>query len=163
MILRLAAALVLCVLAAPSFGQEPVAWKTGREAAVIEQRIDALLRQMTLDEKVGQLHLSGRGEGFNPARISEGRMGGVMNFVVPQEVADVQRAVRQSRLKIPLDAVHGFSTYFPLPLGQASTWNPELIEEAAYWTGREARAAGINWTFAPMVDISRDPRGGRAL
>lgn len=167
MILRLAAALILCVLAAPSFGQEPVAWKTGREAAVIEQRIDALLRQMTLDEKVGQLHLSGRGEGFNPARIREGRMGAVMNFVVPQEVADVQKAVRQSRLKIPLiiglDAVHGFSTYFPLPLGQASTWNPELIEEAAYWTGREARAAGINWTFAPMVDISRDPRWGRAL
>lgn len=167
MILRLAAALLLCVVSLPSLGQEAVAWKTGRAAVLIEQRIDALLRQMTLDEKVGQLHLSGRGEGFKPERIREGRMGAVMNFVVPQEIADVQKAVRQSRLRIPLiiglDAVHGFSTYFPLPLGQASSWNPELIEEAAYWTGREARAAGVNWTFAPMVDISRDPRWGRVL
>lgn len=167
MILRLAAAFLLCVASLPSLGQEAVAWKTGREAAAIERRIDALLKQMTLDEKVGQLHLSGRGEGFKPERVREGRMGAVMNFVVPQEVADVQKAVRQSRLKIPLiiglDAVHGFSTYFPLPLGQASSWNPELIEEAAYWTGREARAAGVNWTFAPMVDISRDPRWGRVL
>ncbi|WP_181832454.1 glycoside hydrolase family 3 N-terminal domain-containing protein [Bosea caraganae] len=167
MILRLAAALVLCILALPSLAQVPVAWKTGREAVVIEQRVEALLKRMTLDEKVGQLHLSGRGEGFNAARIREGRMGAVMNFVVPQEIADAQRAVRESRLKIPLiiglDAVHGFSTYFPLPLGQASSWNPELIEEAAYWTGREAGAAGINWTFAPMVDISRDPRWGRVL
>lgn len=167
MILRLAAALLLCVVALPSLGQEAVAWKTGRAAVLIEQRIDALLRQMTLDEKVGQLHLSGRGEGFKPERIREGRMGAVMNFVVPQEIADVQKAVRQSRLRIPLiiglDAVHGFSTYFPLPLGQASSWNPELIEKAAYWTGREARAAGVNWTFAPMVDISRDPRWGRVL
>lgn len=167
MILRLAAALVLCVFAVPSFGQESVAWKAGREAAAIERRIEALLKQMTLAEKVGQLHLSGRGEGFKPERIREGRIGAVMNFVVPQEIADVQKAVRQSRLKIPLiiglDAVHGFSTYFPFPLGQASTWNPALIEEAAFWTGREAAAAGINWTFAPMVDVSRDPRWGRVL
>ncbi|MGO4735232.1 glycoside hydrolase family 3 N-terminal domain-containing protein [Bosea sp. 2KB_26] len=167
MILRLAAALCLTLLAHAAPAQDTVAWKTGREAKLIETRIEALLKTMTLDEKVGQLHLSGRGEGFNAARIREGRMGGVMNFVVPQEVADVQKAARESRLKIPLiiglDAVHGFSTYFPLPLGQASTWNPELIEEAAYWTGREARAAGIQWTFAPMVDISRDPRWGRVL
>jgi beta-glucosidase len=172
MILRLFAALCLTLFAHAAPAQETVApktvaWKTGREAQAIERRIEALLKQMTLEEKVGQLHLSGRGEGFNAARIREGRMGGVMNFVVPQEVADVQKAVRESRLKIPLiiglDAVHGFSTYFPLPLGQASTWNPELIEQAAYWTGREAGAAGINWTFAPMVDVSRDPRWGRVL
>lgn len=167
MILRLFAALCLTLFACAAPAQETVAWKTGREAQAIERRIEALLKRMTLDEKVGQLHLSGRGEGFNAARIREGRMGGVMNFVVPQEVADVQKAVRASRLKIPLiiglDAVHGFSTYFPLPLGQASTWNPELIEQAAYWTGREAGAAGVNWTFAPMVDVSRDPRWGRVL
>lgn len=145
----------------------PVAWKTGGEARAIERRIDGLLQQMTLEEKVGQLHLSGRGDGFDIAQIKSGRMGAVMNFVVPAEVLAVQKAVRESRLKIPLiiglDAVHGFSTYFPLPLGQASTWNPALIEEAAYWTGREASAAGINWTFAPMVDMSRDPRWGRVL
>ncbi len=145
----------------------PVAWKTGAEARAIERRIDALLARMTLEEKVGQLHLSGRGDGFDIAQVKAGRMGGVMNFVVPAEVLAVQKAVRESRLKIPLiiglDAVHGFSTYFPLPLGQASSWNPALIEEAAYWTGREASAAGINWTFAPMVDMSRDPRWGRVL
>lgn len=167
MILRLIAALCLTLFTSVAIAKEDLGWKTGRDAQAIEESIEALLAKMTLEEKVGQLHLSGRGEGFNPARIREGRMGGVMNFVVPQEIADVQKAVRESRLKIPLiiglDAVHGFSTYFPLPLGQASTWNAALIEEAAYWTGREARAAGIQWTFAPMVDISRDPRWGRVL
>ncbi|SFI30131.1 beta-glucosidase [Bosea sp. OK403] len=172
MILRLVAAFLLCLFAPQAFvddafADDTVAWKTGREAAAIERRIDALLAKMTLEEKVGQLHLSGRGDGFDINQIKAGRMGGVMNFVVPSEVLAVQHAARESRLKIPviigLDAVHGFSTYFPLPLGQASTWNPGLIEEAAYWTGREARAAGIQWTFAPMVDISRDPRWGRVL
>lgn len=172
MILRLVAAFLLCLVAPQAFADnafadDTVAWKTGREAAAIERRIDALLAKMTLEEKVGQLHLSGRGDGFDINQIKTGHMGGVMNFVVPSEVLAVQHAARESRLKIPviigLDAVHGFSTYFPLPLGQASTWNPKLIEEAAYWTGREARAAGIQWTFAPMVDISRDPRWGRVL
>lgn len=177
MTLRLAATLLACCLAIPAFAPpasaqpsptaQAVGWKTGPEAAAIERRIDGLLRQMTLDEKVGQLHLSGRGDGFDIEQIKSGRMGAVMNFVVPAEVLAVQKAARTTRLKIPLiiglDAVHGFSTYFPLPLGQAATWNPALIEAAAYWTGREASAAGINWTFAPMVDISRDPRWGRVL
>lgn len=167
MILRLVAALLFCGLAGAALAQQQVGWKTGREAAEIERKIEALLKRMTLEEKVGQLHLSGRGEGFDIEQVRTGRMGAVMNFVVPQEIRQVQEAVRQSRLRIPLiiglDAVHGFSTYFPLPLGQASSWNPELIEQAAYWTGREARAAGVNWTFAPMVDISRDPRWGRVL
>ncbi|CAD5247714.1 Periplasmic beta-glucosidase [Bosea sp. 62] len=168
MLLRLVAAFLFCGLATFAHAQqEGVGWKQGREAAEIERKITALIGRMTLEEKVGQLHLSGRGEGFDINQVKAGRMGAVMNFVVPQEVRQVQEAVRQSRLKIPLiiglDAVHGFSTYFPLPLGQASSWNPQLIEQAAYWTGREARAAGVNWTFAPMVDISRDPRWGRVL
>jgi beta-glucosidase len=177
MILRLATVLFAwCCLAQPVHSQpapartEPaqaVGWKTGREAAAIERRIDALIARMTLPEKVGQLVLTGRGDGFDINRIRDGLIGGVMNFVVPREVREVQEAVRASRLKIPLiiglDAVHGFSTYFPLPLGQAATFNPALIEEAAYWTGREAAAAGVNWTFAPMVDMSRDPRWGRGL
>ncbi len=83
---------------------------------------------MTLEEKVGQLHLSGRGDGFDASQIRSGDMGAVMNFVVPAEILAVQKAARESRLKIPLiiglDAVHGFSTYFPLPLGQAASWNP---------------------------------------
>ncbi|MGX5734600.1 glycoside hydrolase family 3 N-terminal domain-containing protein [Bosea thiooxidans] len=167
MALRLVAAFLLLCLATAAPAQQVVSWKTGREAQGIERRIDALLRQMTLKEKVGQLHLSGRGEGFDINQVRSGEMGAVMNFVVPAEVLAVQKAVRESRLKIPLiiglDAVHGFSTYFPFPLGQASSWNPELIEQAAYWSGREAAAAGINWTFAPMVDITRDPRWGRTL
>ncbi|SIQ27776.1 glycoside hydrolase family 3 N-terminal domain-containing protein [Bosea sp. TND4EK4] len=167
MLLRLVAALLLCLPAAAAFAQQPLAWKTGREAQAIERKVDALLKRMTLEEKVGQLHLSGRGDGFDAGQIRSGDMGAVMNFVVPAEVLAVQKAVRESRLKIPLiiglDAVHGFSTYFPLPLGQAASWNPGLIEQAAYWTGREASAAGVNWTFAPMVDISRDPRWGRVL
>ncbi|MCU4180779.1 glycoside hydrolase family 3 N-terminal domain-containing protein [Bosea sp. BH3] len=167
MALRLVAAFLLLCLATAASAQQAVSWKTGREAQGIERRIDALLRRMTLEEKVGQLHLSGRGEGFDVEQVRSGAMGAVMNFVVPAEILAVQKAVRESRLRIPLiiglDAVHGFSTYFPLPLGQASSWNPELIEKAAYWTGREASAAGVNWTFAPMVDISRDPRWGRTL
>lgn len=167
MLLRLVAALLLCLPAAAAFAQQPLAWKTGREAQAIERKVDALLKRMTLEEKVGQLHLSGRGDGFDAGQIRSGDMGAVMNFVVPAEVLAVQKAARESRLKIPLiiglDAVHGFSTYFPLPLGQAASWNPGLIEQAAYWTGREASAAGVNWTFAPMVDISRDPRWGRVL
>lgn len=145
----------------------PMAWKTGAEARAIERRIDGLIARMTLEEKVGQLHLYGRREGFDYGEIRAGRVGNVMNFIDPAEVAAVQKAARESRLGIPLliglDAVHGVSTYFPLPLGQAATFNPALVEEAALWTGREARALGINWTFAPMVDMGRDPRWGRLL
>ncbi len=151
----------------PARAQSPISWKTGAEARAIERRIDGLIARMTLEEKVGQLHLYGRREGFDYGEIRSGRIGNVMNFVDPAEVQAVQRAVRESRLRIPLliglDAVHGVSTYFPLPLGQAATFNPALVEEAARWTSREARALGINWTFAPMVDMSRDPRWGRVL
>jgi beta-glucosidase len=161
------ALLAPCLAIGDAAAQMPMAWKTGPEAAAIERRIDRLLRQMTLDEKVGQLHLYGRRKGFDYGEIRSGRIGNVMNFVDPAEIAAVQKAARESRLKIPLliglDAVHGVSTYFPLPLGQAATFNPALVEEAALWTGREARALGINWTFAPMVDMGRDPRWGRLL
>ncbi len=173
MFLRLFAAFFLCaastipvraqaVPASPTIG-----WRGAAESARIERRIDALLAKMTLSEKVGQLHLYGRREGFDLAEIRSGRVGNVMNYIEPSEMLAVQKAVRESRLKIPLliglDAVHGVSTYFPLPLGQAATFNPALVEEAARWTGREARALGVNWTFAPMVDMSRDPRWGRVL
>jgi beta-glucosidase len=169
-ILARIAALLVCAAMAPitsAAAQAPMGWRTGVEAERIEQRIDGLIRQMTLEEKVGQLHLYGRREGFDYNEIRAGRIGNVMNFVDPAEMAAVQKAARESRLKIPLliglDAVHGVSTYFPLPLGQAASFNPKLIEEAALWTAREARALGVNWTFAPMVDMSRDPRWGRVL
>ena len=165
--LVLALCLFALFLAAPAAAQSPIGWRTGAEARAIERRVDALLRAMTLEEKVGQLHLYGRREGFDFGEIRAGRIGNVMNFVDPAEMQAVQKAARESRLRIPLliglDAVHGVSTYFPLPLGQAATFNPALVEEAALWTSREARALGINWTFAPMVDMSRDPRWGRVL
>lgn len=165
--LLLALCLILGPCVARTEAQQPIRWKTGEAAAAIERRIDGLVRRMTLEEKVGQLHLYGRREGFDFNEIRAGRIGNVMNFVDPGEVQAVQRAVRESRLGIPLliglDAVHGVSTYFPLPLGQAATFNPALVEEASAWTSREARALGINWTFAPMVDMSRDPRWGRVL
>ncbi|RFB81380.1 glycoside hydrolase family 3 N-terminal domain-containing protein [Methylovirgula sp. 4M-Z18] len=132
-----------------------------------EEKIDALIAQMTIEEKVGQLNLVGREQSVSPDNARAGRLGGIMNYVDPKEVRAFQEAAAQSRLKIPLlvalDAVHGFSTDFPFPLSQASSWNPSLIEQSSHWTAREAAAVGINWTFAPMVDLSRDPRWGRVL
>ncbi|WP_170181702.1 glycoside hydrolase family 3 N-terminal domain-containing protein [Phreatobacter stygius] len=144
-----------------------LAWRTGDEAQAIERRVEALLARMTLDEKIGQLNLTGRGDGFDPQWVATGRSGAVMNFIDPAEVRRLQDLVQASRLKIPLiiglDAIHGFATYFPQPIGQAATFDPRLIELAAYWTARESRAAGVNWTFAPMVDLTRDPRWGRVF
>jgi beta-glucosidase len=153
---------------APAPWEPPhLAWKTGAEAEAFERRIDGLIAAMTLEEKIGQLNLTGRGDGFQPDWARSGRSGAVMNFIHPNDIRGLQDLTRQSRLGIPLiiglDAIHGYATYFPQPLGQAATFNPRLIELAAYWTGREARAAGINWTFAPMVDMSRDPRWGRVM
>jgi beta-glucosidase len=148
-------------------GAQPVGWKLGAEAARIEARIDALIARMTLDEKAGQLNLMGRTDKLPLELFRSGRAGGAMNFIDPKEILQAQQAAAASRLKIPLiiglDAVHGVATYFPLPLGQASSFNPALVQRSAEWVAREASAAGINWTFAPMVDMSRDPRWGRAL
>ncbi len=144
-----------------------LAWKTGEQAQAIERRVEELLARMTLDEKIGQLNLTGRGDGFDPQWVATGRSGAVMNFIDPKEIRQLQDLVQASRLKIPLiiglDAIHGFATYFPQPIGQAATFDPRLIELAAYWTARETRAAGVNWTFAPMVDMTRDPRWGRVF
>lgn len=144
-----------------------LAWKTGEEARRIERRIDALLARMTLEEKIGQLNLTGRGDGFDPAWIETGRTGAVMNFTEPAEIRALYDRVARSRLRIPLiiglDAINGFATYFPQPIGQAATFNMRLVELASYWSAREARAAGINWTFAPMIDMTRDARWGRIM
>jgi beta-glucosidase len=154
--------------AAPAtFPSRPVGWMTGAEATRIESRIEALLKRMTLDEKVGQLNLTGRTDKLPLDLFRSGGAGAAMNFIDPREILAAQKAASESRLKIPLiiglDAVHGVATYFPLPLGQASSFNPALVERSAQWVAREAAAAGINWTFAPMVDMSRDPRWGRVL
>lgn len=164
--------LLLAIAPLPALAQQPpgppaLAWRTGAEARAIERRIDALLARMTTAEKIGQLNLRGRGEDFRPEWIAQGRTGAVMNFTEPSEIAAVRAQVARSRLKIPLilglDAINGFATYFPQPIGQAATFNPRLVELASYWSAREARATGINWTFAPMIDMTRDARWGRNM
>jgi len=138
--------------------------------SVVDKRIAALLDKMTLTEKVGQMSQV-HAEGANAPdelgdAIRAGRIGSVINNVDLDVVSELQRiAVEESRLGIPLlfgrDVIHGFRTIFPIPLGQAATWNPELVRDGARLAAREAATRGINWTFAPMMDITRDPRWGR--
>ena len=134
----------------------------------IEKQIDHLLSQMTLEEKIGQMNQldpSWSAE-EKEAQIREGLVGSIFNIVDPHEVNRLQRmAVEETRLGIPLlvarDVIHGFRTIYPIPLGQAATFDPALVEEAARLTADEAVQAGVRWTFSPMVDVARDPRWGR--
>src|SRR4051794_40931319 len=139
-------------------------------AAEIEKRIDALLSRMTLEEKLGQMSQSTSMQ--TPLsdeikqQIRKGRWGSFLNAGLPSDRMEAQRiAVKESRLGIPLifgrDVIHGYRTVFPIPLGQAASWNPELIQAAAAVAAKEASTEGIHWTFAPMLDITRDPRWGR--
>nr|WP_315132708.1 beta-glucosidase BglX [uncultured Flavobacterium sp.] len=136
--------------------------------------VSELLSKMTLDEKIGQLNLptsgditTGAANSSNVAKnIEEGKVGGLFNIKSVQKIKEVQRiAVEKSRLKIPLlfgmDVIHGYETTFPIPLGLSCSWDMKLIERSAQIAAKEASADGINWTFSPMVDISRDPRWGR--
>jgi beta-glucosidase len=137
----------------------------------IETRIDALLASMTLQEKLGQLQqLDGFAEGkYRDEHLElarKGLLGSTLNVRGARIVNDLQRvAVEESRLKIPLifafDVIHGYRTIFPIPLGEAASWDPAAVEQAAAIAAAEARAAGLHWTFAPMVDIARDARWGR--
>lgn len=136
----------------------------------VEQRIDALLARMTLEEKVGQMSQSTSMRTPISAEIRDeirrGRWGSFLNAGSAEDRAEAQRiATTGSRLGIPLlfgrDVIHGYATVFPIPLGQSASWNPELLREAAGVAAREAAAQGIHWTFAPMIDIARDPRWGR--
>ena len=133
-----------------------------------ERFVEDLLSQMTMEEKIGQMNQldpsydSERKE----ALIREGKVGALLNGIGAKEVNRLQRlAVEETRLGIPLiagrDVIHGYKTIFPIPLGQAATWNPELIEQAAQLTAQEAYQDGIRWAFSPMVDVARDPRWGR--
>ncbi len=140
------------------------------EPSAVDERVAALLGRMTLAEKIGQMNQVNVDDGRKPALLEEevrdGRIGAVINLVDPARAEALQRvAVEQSRLGIPLlvgrDVIHGFRTVMPIPLGQAATWNPGLVREGARVAAVEAAAAGVNWTFAPMIDIARDPRWGR--
>uniref|UniRef100_UPI00374D8108 glycoside hydrolase family 3 N-terminal domain-containing protein n=3 Tax=Bacteroides TaxID=816 RepID=UPI00374D8108 len=136
--------------------------------------IDALMKRMTVDEKIGQLNLpvtgditTGQAKSSDIAgRIKRGEVGGLFNLKGVEKIRDVQKlAVENSRLGIPLlfgmDVIHGYETIFPIPLGLSCTWDMKAIEESARIAAIEASADGISWTFSPMVDISRDPRWGR--
>lgn len=136
--------------------------------------VSQLMAKMTLQEKIGQLNLptsgditTGQANSSNVAKsIAEGKVGGLFNIKSAQKIKEVQRiAIEKSRLKIPLlfgmDVIHGYETTFPIPLGLSCTWDMNLIKRSAEIAAQEASADGINWTFSPMVDISRDPRWGR--
>lgn len=136
----------------------------------IEQRVRQLLGQMTLAEKIGQMVQLNAGDGDPVAELADrlraGGVGSILNQVDVEIVNELQRiAVEESRLGIPLlvgrDVIHGFKTVMPIPLGQAATWNPELVREGARISALEAATAGVNWTFAPMIDVARDARWGR--
>ena len=134
----------------------------------VERRVDQLLSRMTLSEKIGQMNqVSAGGEVANYAdALRKGQVGSILNEVDPVKVNEFQRiSVEESRLGIPLlvarDVIHGFHTIFPIPLGLASTFDPELVEAGARVASVEATGQGVRWTFSPMLDIARDPRWGR--
>jgi beta-glucosidase len=143
----------------------------------IEARVDALLQQMTLEEKVGQLiqrtafgGVTGPGSVSSPMAeaAAKGEVGSLFNLIDPATINIIQKAaVEKSRLHIPiifgLDVIHGFRTGFPVPLAMSATWDPALVERASRVAAEEASEAGVRWTFSPMVDIARDARWGRIV
>ncbi len=183
MIRKLWAAIVLCVVllchslgaqTATSARRPRIPVRTGINDSTLDVKVDALLRKMTLEEKVGQLVQYSAGQPTGPGTgrtdyndmIASGQIGALFNISTARETNAYQHiAVEKSRLHIPivfgLDVIHGFRTEFPIPLGLASTWDPVLVEQAARVAAREASATGIRWTFSPMVDIARDARWGR--
>jgi len=131
----------------------------------IDKKVDDLLSQMTLREKVGQMNQLSGGA-WLAETAAKGEVGSILNCVDPAELNAVQKAaVEESRLGIPIlisrDVIHGFRTIFPIPLGQAATFDPAIVEKGARVAAVEATASGIRWTFSPMLDIARDPRWGR--
>ena len=158
----------LILLALPFF--------TIAQQKTINQKVDSVLKLMTLEEKVGQMNqYSGMWEHTGPItkqgdildQVKDGKLGSMLNINGVPHTRELQELAMQSRLKIPLlfgqDVIHGFRNTFPIPLAEAASWDMEIIEKAARIAATEAAAAGIHWTFAPMVDISRDPRWGRVM
>jgi beta-glucosidase len=156
----------LMMLAIPALSQT--------QDAKMKAFVDALMKRMTMEEKIGQLNLPGSGDIVTgqagnsdiAKKIRQGQVGGLFNIKSVAKIKEVQRlAVENSRLKIPLifgmDVIHGYETVFPIPLGLSCTWDMNLVERSARIAAQEASADGICWTFSPMVDIARDPRWGR--
>lgn len=160
-------AIVAFVISLNGFAQKP-------DPVKMKTFVDALMKRMTVDEKIGQLNLPGSGDIVTGQakssdigkKIRDGEVGGLFNIKGVEKIKEVQRiAVEESRLKIPLifgmDVIHGYQTTFPIPLAMSCIWDMKLVEQSARIAATEASASGINWTFSPMVDISRDPRWGR--
>ncbi|HET9746210.1 MAG TPA: glycoside hydrolase family 3 N-terminal domain-containing protein [Chitinophagaceae bacterium] len=142
----------------------------------IDQRVDSVLRLMTLNEKVGQMNqYNGPWAATGPltdddkllTQIKDGKVGSMLNVTGVSRTRELQDLAMQTRLKIPLlfgqDIIHGYRTTFPIPLAEAASWDLDAIERSARIAAIEASAAGVHWTFAPMVDIARDPRWGRVM
>ena len=166
--------LVLCILSAALLSGCEAGLKRQAENldSEIEKQIDEFLRKMTLEEKVGQMTQPGKHGEDGPSDIEDevrkGKVGSFLNITDIKQRNHLQKiAVEQTRLGIPLifafDVIHGYRTIFPVPLAEATSWDIELIERTAEIAAKEARAAGIDWTFSPMIDIARDPRWGRIV
>ncbi len=142
----------------------------------IDQKVDSVLRLMTLEEKVGQMNqYNGPWAATGPLtnddklldQVKEGRVGSMLNVTGARRTRELQELAMKSRLRIPLlfgqDVIHGYRTIFPLPIAEAASWDLTAIERSARIAATESSAAGVHWTFAPMVDIARDPRWGRVM
>jgi len=158
----------LCIVGMLALGRGVPATLAAQTPAT-ERKITSLLARMTLEEKLGQLNqlsVDNQPSAEQIELVRKGLVGSFFNLTGAAATRDAQRiAVTESRLHIPLifghDVIHGYRTIFPIPLGEAASWDPEAVEAAARVAAREAAAAGLHWTFAPMVDIARDPRWGR--
>ena len=155
-------------------GLAPLAFAA--QAATLDEKVEQLMRQMSMEEKLGQLtQYSGNWRATGPVTfkgnlrqdIAAGRVGSLLNVLGASGTRQYQEVAMQSRLKIPLlfgqDVIHGYLTTFPIPLAEAASWDLAAIERSARIAATEAAASGIHWTFAPMVDIARDPRWGRVM
>ena len=165
--------LVIVFSVAATWAQQPVSPGKGD---AIARKVEAVLKQMTLDEKVGQMNqYNGPWAATGPLtnddklldQVKAGKVGSMLNVTGVKRTRELQELAMQSRLKIPLlfgqDVIHGYRTIFPIPLAEAASWDSFAIEKAAMVAATEASAAGVHWTFAPMVDIARDPRWGRVM
>jgi beta-glucosidase len=146
------------------------------QGKTIDQKVDSVLNLMNIDEKIGQLNQYNDDwlatgpvtiDSTKAQQIRSGKLGSLLNCMSTERIRKWQKIAMQSRLKIPLifgqDVIHGYKTTFPIPLAESCSWDLDAIELSARVAGTEASAAGLNWTFAPMVDIARDPRWGRVM
>jgi len=158
----LVSCIILLVCTLPALAQQQLS------DSEIEQRVNALVQQMTLEEKAGQLNQMPNKNAQTMEMIKQGKVGSLLGVLGVKDINEAQHAaVEGSRLKIPLifgyDVIHGYRTIFPVPLASAGSFDPQLIEQSERVAAKEATASGVKWTFAPMVDIARDPRWGRIV